>query len=97
MRACTRFSRRTPGDGFSSSSTATTHRFDEAVYRFAQITHDSRATAVPVLFTWPSRGKFLAYAYDRESATYSRNALEEVGDDVDETLRSSENLVPQAH
>lgn len=51
-------------------------RFEEAVYRFAQIAHDSRAQATPVLFTWPSRGKLLAYNYDRESASYSRDALE---------------------
>jgi esterase/lipase superfamily enzyme len=53
-------------------------RFDEAVYRFAQIIHDSDAPVVPVLFTWPSRGKLLDYAYDRDSATYSRDALEVV-------------------
>ncbi len=51
-------------------------RFEEAVYRFAQIIHDSGAPALPVLFTWPSRGKLFAYPYDRESANYSRNALE---------------------
>jgi esterase/lipase superfamily enzyme len=50
--------------------------FSEAVYRFAQISHDSDATVVPVLFTWPSRGKLLAYGYDHESASYSRDALE---------------------
>jgi esterase/lipase superfamily enzyme len=33
---------------------------------------------VPVLFTWPSRGSVLAYGWDRESSTYSRNALENV-------------------
>jgi len=54
------------------------NRFEEAVYRFAQIMHDSHAPAVPLLFTWPSRGKLLSYTYDRESATYSRDALEEV-------------------
>ena len=54
------------------------NRFDDAVFRFAQIVHDSRAPVVPVLFTWPSRGSVLAYGYDRESSTYSRNALEEV-------------------
>ena len=54
------------------------NRFEEAVYRFAQIMHDSGAPAVPLLFTWPSRGKLFAYTYDRESATYSRDALEEV-------------------
>jgi esterase/lipase superfamily enzyme len=53
-------------------------RFDEAVYRFAQITHDSGASVVPVLFTWPSRGRLFDYVYDRDSATYSRDALEAV-------------------
>lgn len=51
-------------------------KFEEAVYRFAQIVHDSKVPAVPVLFTWPSRGKILAYGYDHESANYSRDALE---------------------
>jgi esterase/lipase superfamily enzyme len=53
-------------------------RFEEAVYRFAQIVHDSGADVTPVLFTWPSRGKLFAYGYDRESSTYSRDALEDV-------------------
>lgn len=53
------------------------NRFDDAVYRFAQIVHGSRSPAVPVLFTWPSRGelRLRAYTYDRESANYSRDAL----------------------
>jgi esterase/lipase superfamily enzyme len=53
-------------------------RFEEAVFRLAQIAHDSEAKAQPVLFTWPSRGKLLAYVYDRESANYSRDALEQM-------------------
>jgi esterase/lipase superfamily enzyme len=52
------------------------NRFEDAVYRFAQIVHDSRAVAAPVLFTWPSRGSLFAYGYDRESANFSRDALE---------------------
>jgi esterase/lipase superfamily enzyme len=52
------------------------NRFDDAVFRFAQITHDSHVPAVPVLFTWPSRGSLWAYGYDRESTNYSRDALE---------------------
>jgi esterase/lipase superfamily enzyme len=55
-------------------------RFDEAVYRFAQIVHDSGAPVVPVLFAWPSRGKLFDYVYDRDSASYSRDALEAVLD-----------------
>ena len=52
--------------------------FEDAVYRFAQIVHDSGTQAVPVLFTWPSKASVLAYGYDRESATYSRDQLENV-------------------
>jgi esterase/lipase superfamily enzyme len=60
------------------------NQFDEAVYRFAQIVHDSGSPAVPVLFTWPSRGevRLVAYTYDRESANYSRDALEKLLDDL---------------
>lgn len=47
------------------------NRFEDAVLRFAQIVHDANAPAVPVLFTWPSRGSVLAYGYDRESTTYT--------------------------
>lgn len=50
--------------------------FADAAYRFAQIVYDSGFKGVPVLFTWPSRGELLAYPYDRESAYYSRDFLE---------------------
>lgn len=53
-------------------------RFEEAVYRLAQIAHDTKAPALPLLFTWPSRGRLMAYTYDRESSNYSRDALEGV-------------------
>ena len=39
------------------------NRFEDAVYRFAQIVHDSGTQAVPVLFTWPSKASVLAYGY----------------------------------
>ncbi|WP_051335695.1 alpha/beta hydrolase [Methylocapsa acidiphila] len=54
------------------------NRFDDAVFRFAQIVHDTGSgdEFVPVLFTWPSKGSVLAYGYDRESSSYSRDALE---------------------
>ncbi len=53
-------------------------RFEEAVYRFAQIVHDARIDVAPVLFTWPSGGNLTDYVYDRDSAVYSRDALEAV-------------------
>lgn len=52
--------------------------FDAAVYSFAQLVHDAAPRAAPVLFTWPSRGSVTAYVYDRESANYSRDALEDL-------------------
>lgn len=56
--------------------------FDAAVYRLAQISYDSGADVAPILFTWPSRGKLLGYPYDRESAAYSRDALEKLLQDL---------------
>jgi esterase/lipase superfamily enzyme len=50
--------------------------FAESVYRFGQIVHDSKASAVPVLFTWASRGALTQYVYDNNSATTARDELE---------------------
>ncbi|WP_084268397.1 alpha/beta hydrolase [Allorhizobium undicola] len=52
--------------------------YEESVYRFAQIAHDSRADVVPVVFTWPSRASIFDYNYDKESTNYSRDALEDM-------------------
>ena len=54
------------------------NRYEDSVYRFAQIVHDSHADVAPVVFTWPSRASIFDYAYDKESANYSRDALEEL-------------------
>jgi esterase/lipase superfamily enzyme len=54
--------------------------FAEGLYRFAQVVHDSKAPAVPVLFTWASSGKLKDYLYDTNSATAAR-------DDLEHTLR----------
>ncbi len=54
--------------------------FAEGLYRFSQIIHDSKSPAVPVLFTWASRGKVAQYVYDTNSATAAR-------DELDRTIR----------
>jgi esterase/lipase superfamily enzyme len=66
------------------------NKFDDAVYRFAQIVHDAKAPGIPVLFSWPSRGEInlRAYTYDRESANYSRDALAQLL----ETLAANSNV-----
>lgn len=52
------------------------NRFEDSVFRFAQIANDAGTHSVPILVTWPSRGSTFAYGYDRESTNYTRNALE---------------------
>ena len=59
------------------------NRVNDPVYRFSQIVHDSKSPAIPVLFTWPSRGDARL-----ESANFSRDALEELLD----TLASHQNM-----
>ena len=54
------------------------NRFEDSVYRFAQIAKDTGTDSVPILVTWPSRGSTLAYGYDRESTNYTRDALEKL-------------------
>jgi esterase/lipase superfamily enzyme len=51
--------------------------YEEAVYRFAQIVHDSGFNGTVILFAWPSRGKAPLYLADRDSSTYSRDYLEQ--------------------
>ena len=70
-------------------------RFDEAVYRLAQIVHDSNAPAIPVLFSWPSRGevRLVAYTSDRESANSSRDALERLLDTISQNPNVKEITV----
>src|SRR5690606_2566546 len=58
------------------------NRYEDAVYRFAQIVHDSGADVAPILFTWPSRASIFDYNYDKESTNYSRDALEDMLDAI---------------
>jgi esterase/lipase superfamily enzyme len=71
-------------------------RFDAAVFRFAQFVHDTDASWIPVLFSWPSRGQITDYIYDRESANFSRTDLAYV---LRETTRSPhvDEVVVLAH
>ena len=56
------------------------NRFDEAVYRLAQIVQDSKAPVIPVLFSWPSKGlvQLAAYKDDVQTANDSRGAFKQL-------------------
>ena len=51
-------------------------RYQEAIFRFAQLVHDTEFAGAAILFSWPSEGKILAYGRDRESSMFSRDHLE---------------------
>lgn len=63
-------------------------RFDRAVFRLAQLAHDTDANAAPVLFSWPSRGELLDYRRDFDNASYSRSDLA----DLLRTAAASRNI-----
>lgn len=50
--------------------------FAEGLYRFAQLNHDLDLPGVPVHYSWPSKATVLGYAYDRDSALFARDGLE---------------------
>ncbi len=51
---------------------------DEARFRLAQIVADGDFAGVATLFTWNSRGGLMNYESDKEAATVSRDALEQL-------------------
>src|SRR3984885_11300458 len=57
----------------------------EAVFRGAELAADLRSAAgAVVVFSWPSRNDLTEYVTDRESATYSRDYLERVLNEIAE-------------
>jgi esterase/lipase superfamily enzyme len=51
------------------------YNFQESLYRMAQLKTDSSIDGIPIVFSWPSHAALPAYVADKESATYSRDAL----------------------
>ncbi|MFN3970054.1 MAG: alpha/beta hydrolase [Gemmobacter sp.] len=52
--------------------------FAEGVYRVAQMAHDLSFPGVTVHYSWPSKGSPLGYVYDRDSALFARDGLEQL-------------------
>lgn len=59
--------------------------FEDARWRAGQIAADSHFGGVPILFTWPTAGGLLGYASDKDSATASRDSLEELFTEIAKT------------
>jgi esterase/lipase superfamily enzyme len=54
------------------------NNFAEGVYRIAQLSYDLRIPGAAVHYSWPSRASALGYAYDRDSALFARDGLEDL-------------------
>ncbi len=52
------------------------NNFASGLFRIAQMAHDYEARGLVGHFAWPSAGHPLGYVFDRESAVFSRDALE---------------------
>ncbi|SMX47135.1 alpha/beta hydrolase [Actibacterium lipolyticum] len=58
------------------------NNFAEGVFRTAQLEHDFELDGVAIHYAWPSRGSAVGYAYDRDSALFARDGLEQLLRDV---------------
>ncbi len=60
--------------------------FEEAAKRTAQMAFDFGFKGAPILFSWPSDGKFYAYLADREDIQWSTQHIEQFLNELAETL-----------
>ena len=67
----------------------------ESVYRVAQMHYDLKVPGVAVHYAWPSRGSALGYVYDRDSALFGRDGLEQMLHEV--AAAGAQRVVIVAH
>ncbi len=69
--------------------------FADGLYRTAQIRHDFNIPGTAVHYAWPSAAHPLGYAYDRDSALFARDGLEQLLTEI--AAAGSQNIVLVAH
>lgn len=69
--------------------------FAEGTYRLAQLGHDLNVQGVLVHYSWPSRAHALGYVYDRDSALFARDGLEQLIREVE--AAGPRNVIVIAH
>lgn len=67
----------------------------EAVFRAAQLSVDINLPGATVVYSWPSQGKTLGYAYDIDSALFARDGLEQLLFELDSS--SAQRILLVAH
>lgn len=63
--------------------------FDDAVRRAAQLSFDMKFGGVPIVYSWPSRGRFLGYAADEIEIEHTKENLRAFLKDIAEQSGSS--------
>ena len=58
------------------------NNFAEGLYRVAQFSHDLRLPGTIIHYSWPSAANPLGYVYDRDSALFARDGLENLIQEV---------------
>lgn len=74
--------------GFNSTQT-------ETAFRAAQLTHDIETPGLTVIYSWPSLGSPLGYAYDGDSILFARDGLENLLRHL--RRAGAENIILTAH
>lgn len=69
--------------------------FADGLYRTAQLQHDFNIPGAAIHYSWPSAGHVMGYAYDRDSALFARNGLEELL--IETAAGGSHKIVLVAH
>lgn len=69
--------------------------FAEGAYRLAQLGNDLKVKGTLVHYSWPSRANALGYVYDRDSALFARDGLEDLLDEV--TAAGARKIIIVAH
>lgn len=69
--------------------------FAEGAYRLAQLGHDIGIDSTLVHYSWPSIAHPLGYAYDRDSALFARDGLEQLLGEVE--AAGADRMIVVAH
>lgn len=69
--------------------------FADAAFRTAQLSEDLDLPGTAVAYAWPSRGHFLGYEYDNDSALFARDGLQQLLESIHDS--GAKRIVVVAH
>ena len=69
--------------------------FAEGAYRLAQLGNDLNIKGTLIHYSWPSRASAFGYVYDRDSALFARDGLEDLLNEV--TAAGAKKIIIVAH